>query len=363
MQLAAIRDVFATGGPFVTVYADVSRDSATADQALEARSTALRQQLEAAEVDDALVTAIVERLQENRHVAGDARLTLVASGDEIVFESVQQGRSTGPDETTVGLLPDLSGWLQGEDGAIGFGLVVVDREGADIDFWTAAHRPAAEAGETEGASAFHTHLAEGAGEKKEFGHATEETWKANAEEIAESVLSGVRRHRPRLVVLAGEEHVRSMVAEALEAQQVEVVQTTAGGRGAGSSQEALMSSVEETLARYVADDQQQVLDLLLARVGEGSAGRGAARGLDAVLGALVAGQVDTLVLDLDATRDLTVDPSDHPGLALPASVGDARVAANRALVAAAAATDAKVALLPAAQTGGDGVDAILRWAD
>jgi len=61
---------------------------------------------------------------------------------------------------------------------------------------------------------------------------------------------------------------------------------------------------------------------------------------------------------------MTVDPSDHPGLSLPSSAaGESRLPADQVLVAAGAATDADLSVLPAEQTKGAGVAALLRWDD
>jgi hypothetical protein len=88
----------------------------------------------------------------------------------------------------------------------------------------------------------------------------------------------------------------------------------------------------------------------------------AARGLGEVLDALVRGQVDRLVLDLEAAHEMTVNPKEHPGLALPEPAASTeQLPADQVLVAAGAATDAQLSLLPRAQTKGAGVAALLRW--
>ena len=92
-----------------------------------------------------------------------------------------------------------------------------------------------------------------------------------------------------------------------------------------------------------------------------SGGEGVARGREDVVQAFVLGQVETLVLDQRAARELTVRPASYPGLAVPGTVGDDTLPADRVLVAAAAATDAEVVLLPAERSKGQGVAALLRW--
>jgi hypothetical protein len=358
MHLTTIRPVYEKPGPYVAVHAEVGRASENAAQQLEARWTTIRHALEHEQVDPHLLRRIEERLHEIPHVAGEARLTLVGADGEIVLDDLQQGHVAWPESWEVAPLPDLAGWLHAQDGRLPFGLVVLDREGADVDFWTAANRPPVEHEEVEGETFYITKVAEGDWAQKQFQQTAENTWKHNAREVADTVLDGVRRHRPRVLVLAGEEHMRSEVGAALESAPIEVVHTTAGGRAAGASEQALWRAVDETLARYVADDEQRLVEALLAGTGQGS---GVARGLRPVVDALVAGQVDTLVLDLAAAREMTVRPADHPGLPVPATVGDETLPADRVLVAAAALTDADLVLLPAQQAKGQGVAALLRW--
>jgi hypothetical protein len=102
-----------------------------------------------------------------------------------------------------------------------------------------------------------------------------------------------------------------------------------------------------------------------ARLDEGRGrGTGVATGLDEVLAALIQGQVDTLVADLEALADKDVEPGRHAGLPLPGGADTAdRLPADRVLVAAAALTGARVRVLPASMAHGGGVSALLRWDD
>lgn len=74
-------------------------------------------------------------------------------------------------------------------------------------------------------------------------------------------------------------------------------------------------------------------------------GPAAAHGVREVLDALARATVELVVLDLEAARALTVRPSQHEGLTLPAAaaVRDA-LPADRVLVAEAAAADASLCL-------------------
>jgi hypothetical protein len=358
MNLEALREVFSHQGPFVTVHAEVGRETEDARQQLDARWTTIRQQLEQEGLGQPLIDSIGSRLRENPRVPGEARRTIVAAGDDIVFDDVQPGHSIWPETTEVAPLPDLSGWLHQADAQLPFVLIVADREGADVDFYRAVSQPDPEHREVHGETLHITKVPEGDWAQKQFQNRSENVWKQNAGEVADLVRSVCRSHRPRVVCLAGEERARAEVTTALEGLETELVQIAAGGRAAGASEEALWDEVRVALARIVAADDQQVADRLLESSGQG---RGAARGVGDVVDALVKGQVDRLVLDLEAARDMTVRAKDHPGLALPPTVGDQDLPADRVLVAAGAATDADVSLLPTDQSRGAGVAALLRW--
>ena len=140
MHLTPIRPVFDSPGPYVTVHADVSRSTEDARQQLDARWRNIQQVLGDEGVDPSLLETIGARLHDNHHVPGEARLTIVGADDRVLFEDLQPGHSTAPETWEVAALPDLSGWLQGQEGSLRFGLAVLDREGADIDFYAAANR-------------------------------------------------------------------------------------------------------------------------------------------------------------------------------------------------------------------------------
>lgn len=359
MQLTTLQDVYAHPGPYVTVHLDVSRNTEDAAQQAEARWTTARHTLEKEGVSPELVERIGERLREPSELPGEVRRTVVAAGDEIVFDDVVAGRTAWPETVAVGELPDVSGWLHQTDGQMSFVLVVADREGADVDFYRALATADPMHSEVDG-STLHIHKFQGGGwAHRRFQQRSENQWESNARDVAEEVRSVVRRHRPRVVLLAGDERARGLIAGALDGVQCEVVQISSGGRAEGSSDEALWDEVRHVLARLEADDQQQVTALLEEKWGQGA---GAVLGVDDVLGALVERKVGTLILDLQKARDISVDPSKFPGLPLPERVASRKdVPADQVLVAAAAATDAAIAVLPAGQTKGGGVAAVLRW--
>jgi hypothetical protein len=361
MQLTPLRDLYTHTGPFVTVHLDVSRNTEDAVQQLEARWTTARHELEHHGVESALVEEIGTRLHEQVDAPGEVRRTIVAADGRIVFDDLLTGGVTWPEGVTVGELPDLSGWLQQAEGQIPFLLVKADREGADLELHESLAHHAATESEVSGES-LHLHKYHGGGwAHRRFQQRSENTEEKNAKDVAEEIRSVVGEHRPRLVLLAGDPRACAIIADALAGVPAEVHQVDAGGRAAGSSEESLWAEVRAVLARFEAQDQMETANRLEERWRQGS---GAVLGVDDVLDAFVQGKVETLVVDLQKAHELSVDPSRHPGLVLPEQAQTTQeLPADQVLVAAAAATDAAIAVLPAAQSKGGGVAAVLRWED
>jgi hypothetical protein len=362
MHLNAVQELVRRPGPFVTIQTDVGRTTETARQELESRWTTIRHALEHQGVSEELLTEIGERLHEPPQVPGPARRTLVAESGQIILDTVQSGPARWPEVVDVDLLPDLAGWVAQGDRDLPFCLVVADREGADIEFHAGLVSTSTEEIEVQGPTFGITKVPEGDWKQAQYQRAVENTWQRTAGQIADAVRAGARRHRPRVVMLAGDVRECAEIERALEQSDppdAPILRLESGGRAAGASEEALWQEVHRVLDEFEARDEEGVTGELLERTGQGA---GAARGLDDVLEALVKGQVERLVVDLQEARQMNVDVADYPGLPLP-ETATGTLPADRVLLAAAAATDAEVRVLPKEQTRGQGVAAILRWAD
>lgn len=360
MRLSTIQHLFEHDGPFTTVHLDVSQDSEDADQQRQARWTTIRHRLEHAGASAELITALGERAQERTTTPGPASRTLVASGDEVVFDSVRAGGS--PEETAeVGPLPDLGGWLRLAEQEIPFLLVVADHEGADLAMYQAQTDPSPERDQVDGTTLHVNKVNTGDYAMKQYQRRSENAWQENAREVADRVRTVWGEHKPRIVVVAGDPRMRSEVVEALAGVPCPVTQVDSGGRAEGASEEKLWADLRVILAELDAYDERDLGERLDR---ENRVGGEVALGLTDVLDALVKGQVERLVLDLDRARAEVVRPGEHPGLGLPASAAEAdELPADRALVAAGAATDAGLSLVPPEVGKGGGIAALLRWSE
>jgi hypothetical protein len=359
MNLAGIQYLFTHDGPFVSLHLDVSRDHDAGGRGIESTWTNVRHQLEHAGVDQDQVARLGELVLRPTGVPSPARRTIVASGERVVFDDERMGHGAWPEVVSTGPLPDVSGWVVQVDGEFPFVLAVVDREGADIDVYTSLSQPQHEHETVQGET---LHIKKvPSGDWAELQHHTEEIWRRNARAVGESVQSAAKEHGARLVIVAGEVRARAEVMGVLQSHgELDAVEIEGGGRAPGSSQESLWGDVNTAVGQRWQQDRQHLLE----RLEEQSAKDGAAaQGLGNVLEALVRGQVDHLIVDLATAREQTVTPADHPGLPMPASAVDARdLPAHQVLIAAAAATDANLTVLPISNIGG-GVAALLRWED
>jgi len=205
-------------------------------------------------------------------------------------------------------------------------------------------------------------------------HTVENTWRANVAALAERVDTEVRRTGARVLVLAGDGQSRTLLREALAERSASIaVDVDHSGGRSGADDEELASAVEAAVRDVVDAGRQAVLERLDQALGRPDGL--AVGGLEPVLEALRAEQVDTLFLDGGVTRDgelwvgevasqVATDAERLRGLGSE-PVGQLPV--DVALLAAAAASGAAFEPLGGGRTGlvgkpvEDGVAALLRY--
>lgn len=368
MKLDTVRPIYEHAGPFVSLHLDVSRDTETGRQQIDSRWTTTRHELERRSIPGALIDQLEQRLREPTHVKGPVRRTIIATPEEVLFDDVRAGRSPWPETVEVGPLPDLAGWVSMADGQFPFLIVRADRLGADLELYLAANAGVAEAREVDGSDLHLTKVPDGDWAQDKFQQRAENQWHENAQLAVAAIEELLVGRGVQLVVIAGDVRARADIAQMLgERDDLTIVQTEAGGRAAGASDEALWAAV----GKAVADVQAHAVDRVGQRLARGLAvAEGVVTGPDAVADALVKGAVEQLVLDLDDAHATAVSAADHPGLALPTAAEKAgELPADQVLIAAAALTDAEVSVvphelpLPRELTLSSGVAALLRWDD
>lgn len=356
MHTARIAELYDAEGPFASAFVDISQDSEDGAHRRELLIEEATRQLTDSGAPQEVVHVVRTALDEDVDVPAPVSRFVVANADGVLLADVVPQRTDGS-VASWAPLPDVTSWIAVQDSFVPFALVVADREGSDIEIYRTSASEPSDSSELHGET-LHIHKVPiGGWSQSRYQNATEEVWKRNAAETAKRidahVTSGIQ-----LVVLAGDPRARSDIKAAVGTAAADrIVETEAGGRAAGSSRDALESAVADVLRGHVVDARVQHVRTYRDRVGEN---RAVATGIDEVSDAFVRGQVDTLLLDPHPAREAEVRPADHPGLTL--GTGDrSPVAADLALIAAAARTGASVVVVSSAALGGEPAAALLRW--
>ncbi len=356
MDAAPLTAVFHAPGPFATALVDVSRDSENAEREHDLRVRSACAELSAQGADGAVVDAVRGRFDEPVDRPAPVSRLVVANASGVVLEEDTPVRLE-QSVATWGPLPDLARWIEHQDGVLTFVLAVVDHEGGDVGVYH-SDVPEPEEESTAGGETLHiSKVPVGGWSALRFLHTTENVWIHNASAVADRVNEHIRAGN-RLVLLAGDPHSRPLVRERLEDQGVTVVDLESGTRAEDGGEEAMQQAIREALMAETVRRRLAITHELKDRLGRDHA---VATGVHDVADAFVRGQVDTLVLDPGPAAELTLDPSQHPGLAVATDPPQGPLRADQALVAAAVLTGAGVAVSRSAALGGAPVAALLRW--
>jgi hypothetical protein len=344
-------------GPFASVYLDVSRDMEDGNRVVELAARGACDSLLEQGAPPSVCDEIRGLLNASLHVEAPVSRAIVGTERGVLLDEATRARTVHPTATWAPL-PDLGPWIADEDARAPFILALVDHEGGQVSVYRSSLR-SADVTESVGSPDVHEHKFHGGGwSHLRFQHVAENAWMRNASEVAAEIERHAR-HGVELIMLAGDPRSRSQVIEALGDVRAELVQLDSGSRAADGGDEALFVEVESVLARQATATTLAEVHALRDRLGRGES---VAIGIGDVVDALIRGQVDRLLLDVDHAREFEVEPVHHPGLgfgavqALPESIR-----ADLALVAAAALTAADITVTRARTMGGAPAAALLRW--
>ena len=356
MRTSSLSDLYAAPGPFASVTLDVSHDSENGEHEHELRVRAACEELAEAGAPDDVVQQISDRLGELVNEPAPVSRTVVATTDGVLFDEVTHTRVDQP-VATWGPLPDVTTWIERQDSTTHFVLAVVDHEGGDVAVYD-SDVPEPEEEKSVGGETHHAHkVPVGGWSALRYQHVTENVWARNAEAVADEVASHISSGH-RLVLLAGDPQSRPIVLERLASSPATIVELESGTRAEDGGDEAFQQAIRQALLDHVVEERLAMTHTLKDRLGRDDA---VATGVHDIADAFVRGQVDTLLIDPQAAADLTLDPSDHPGLALGQPELAQPVRADQALIAAAVLTGADVRVGASATLGGAPVAALLRW--
>jgi hypothetical protein len=369
MDVSFLEPVFAAAGPYATVCADVTHTNENADTELELRVRGVTERLTEAGAPETVVEAVRNRLLEGNEggAAGRLRgraLVVAADGSVVLDEALVDAPRQEVAEWSP--QPNLTPVLRQLPGRVPHVVVLTDRVGADITYLGAPGQVEDEK-TVEGQTLHIRKVRVGGWAHDHWQNNAENQWAENVGQVADRITSYARRLSPRFVLVAGDVRARTMLTDqASDLWKDLVVTMDEGGRAAGADREPVDRRAAELVAEHEAREIAQTVDQV-----EGAAAHGlSVRGQEPVVEALRKGQVETLVLadeQEDGTLlvgrspiELGVNQHDMDALGVH---GEA-VPADRALLAAAVASNAAVVVLPrAAMPDGASVAAVLRYTD
>jgi hypothetical protein len=370
VDLHFLSDLTETPGPYAAVYLDTSHSSEAAARELTLRWAGHRAELAEQGADDATLTALDTAVAEAEPAVGHAGRVLVAADGRVLLDRTvpeppaRPGASWGP-------VPDLLPLLLEQPEPLTAVVVRVDRTGGEIlvadgDGWPEP------VDEVRGDDHPIHKVRAGGWKHLKMQHTVENTWRDNVTALAERVDAEVRRSGARVLVLAGDTQSRSLLRDALP-QRSAGVATDVEHSGGRADDEELAQAVRAAARDAVDAQRHAVLERLDQELGRPDGL--AVGGLEPVLQALRAQQVDTLLLDGGIQREGTLWVGESPSqVAMDAdrlrglgSEPVAQVPVDAALLAAAAASGAAFEPLGGGRTGlvgkpvEEGVAALLRY--
>ena len=354
--------------PFTSVAVDASRLDRAGGDDVDLRWRPLAQRLGELGAPPDTVEAIGRRVTSSTGRGGELSRVVVATDAGVGLDVLLPGRPVR-DEVLHGPVPHLMPVLRALSGAFRYAVVRLDRSGADIDV-VGPLGEAENSGEVEGGHDQLHKIGGGGWSQRRYQSRVEDSWEHNGAAVADELADLVRRHRPELVVVGGDEHALAELTRHLDGDALPLVVTVDGlSRAAGADGDAQEQAVTEALDTHRTTLRHRLLDEYAQEI---SRQQRAVEGLDSVVDALRRGQVRTLLLNDDPMSTLQLWAGDTP-LQLGLTEQDSRDAgaqqpvqarADAVLAWALVGSDADAVLVDAEEAElTDGLAAVLRWSD
>jgi hypothetical protein len=357
-----IARLFATDGPFVTVYLDARSDQPQAQQQLLTRWKTVRSQLEAEGATDDDLAAIDEVVVSQTHVGGDTFAAVAAGGRCLLARHLPEPPNS--DAGYLGLLPRPGTLLETAQTLLPHLVVLVDRTGADVYGFTASGESVEQeiVGDKQGPIV--TRNPPGGWSQRRFQQRAVNAWEENAQEVADEVVSLAKQVDARLVVVGGDVHAVRLLREHLPDEIGQVAELEGGSRHPGSDVDHEAEGVKRLVDTVVAAETTEILREFREEKGQHDR---FADGPARVFEALQAATVETLLVHDDPADGRTAwfgPGASHLALSRTdlESMGVEHPREGRLIdvaLKAALQTSAEVRIVPSA-TVNDGLGAILR---
>jgi len=348
-------------GDIASVYLTTRGDIENASQLAQQRWRALRESL-AEQGAPSTVLERIDPLVPDAHTRG-ACLAAFADAHSVVHVEHGSDEQAG-DVATWSALPLLAPLVKWRQASPPYVLVVADRVGADI---TVVGRRGSDELSVDGDD-FPVRKVDGGGwSQRRFQQRAENTWDANAREVADRVRTASDAVNAELIVVAGDVRARQLLEQHLPDRLVQHIEEVPGGRGRDGSADDIEAATQRWVAAAAARATVELLEQFREERGQRDR---ASDGVEATIAALNAAQVGVLLLHDDARDDRRAwfGSDATPVGTNPERLRDLGVAFPRAgrladvALRAALGTGAGVWIVPRAGGPTEGVGAVLRWA-
>lgn len=362
-EVPGLPDLLSRPGPFATVYLATPAAIENAAERAQLHWQNARRDLEAAGAPAALCDAI-EALVPDAHLRG-ATLAVVADGSGILL-SREEVEPPARDVARWSPLPSLGPILEWQQSMVPHVVVLADRVGADIAvFLPDGAEALTSVSGTDSTDPVLRRSKPGGWSQHRYQERAENTWEANAAQVADRVGTLADLTDARLIIVAGDVHALRFLREHLPERLASRVVEIGGQRAAGVDLDSIADDVVKLVASQVAQDTVELLQKLREELGQRDR---AVEGVAATLEALTAAQVDTLLVHDDpedgreawfTTEGPSVasDPKTLQGFGVQSPQKGRLV---DALIRSAFLTGARVRIVPST-AGADGVAALLRF--
>lgn len=338
---ATLADLLDVNCDVSTVYLRTPSRLDNADQQLQTRWKNARRELESAGTPSSAIAQIDEVLAGVTHHDGAALVVMHSDdGSVTLVESLDDDLTA--DLAIHDTLPRLAPLIETRQRSVAHVMVVTDRAGADIIAVTGGSDT--DHVEVEG-DELHIHRGHPGGwSQRRFQQRAENTWEANAREVAERVGEISRQVEARVVTVAGDVRATNFVMDHLDHETREIAVLLEEG-----DRDAIAEATVRAAADVVARDTTKLAARLRERDGRGE---GSAHERDA-LAALEAGQVETVLVHDEPGEDRRAF-FDRDGTPVEGRLADVAIRA-------AHFNGADVRIVPDSIVGGDCIAALLRW--
>jgi hypothetical protein len=273
------------------------------------------------------------------------------------------------DEAHWGAVPCLVPVFRSLSSTTRYAVARVDRFGADVEV-VGLLGEITEAEVVEGTDDLVHKVSSGGWAQRRYQARAEDSWQHNASAVARELEAIVRRDRPQLVLLEGDEQAMALLQEhAGHELATRLARLRTGGRAEGTSPEAEEEAITAAVVLHVRQQRRQLLEQFagaLSRQEDGLDGH------DGVADALRRSQVEELLLHDDPGSEAMLWAGEEP-LQIGTIRADAVTAgareprqepADAVLIWAATYSGAGVTMLdPDDPPLRDRVGALLRWSD